>query len=36
MQRHNMVQNRLLHLDEVTVYGDETYGGVVLWAFEKP
>ena len=27
---------RVLHLDEVTVYGDETYGGVVLWAFEKP
>jgi hypothetical protein len=27
---------RVLHLDEVTVHNDETYGGVVLWAFEKP
>jgi SAM-dependent methyltransferase len=27
---------RVLHLEDVTVRGDETYGGVVLWAFEKP
>jgi hypothetical protein len=24
------------HVDEVAVRGHETYGGVVLWAFEKP
>jgi hypothetical protein len=26
---------RALHLEDVAVSGDETYGGVVLWAFEK-
>lgn len=24
------------HVEEVVVHGHETYGGVVLWAFEKP
>jgi hypothetical protein len=26
---------RVLHLEDIAVSGDETYGGVVLWAFEK-
>lgn len=27
---------RVLHLEDVAVSGDETYGAVVLWAFERP
>ena len=27
---------RVLHLEDVPVSGDETYGSVVLWAFERP
>jgi hypothetical protein len=27
---------RALHLEDLSIRGDETYGGVVLWAFEKP
>jgi SAM-dependent methyltransferase len=27
---------RVLHLEDVDIVGDETYGSVVLWAFEKP
>jgi predicted RNA methylase len=27
---------RVLHLEDVDLVGDETYGSVVLWAFEKP
>ena len=27
---------RVLHLEDVAVRGDQTYSGVVLWAFEKP
>jgi SAM-dependent methyltransferase len=27
---------RVAHLEDIIISGDETYGGVVLWAFEKP
>jgi len=27
---------RVLHLEDIAIHGDETYGSVALWAFEKP
>jgi hypothetical protein len=27
---------RILHLSDITIEGDQVYGGIVLWAFEAP